>query len=407
MTDRQFRHHILLSAAPGVKKTQFLTAIEESFNKRGIGLLLRSPGTKLVTCYSANVPIVHPEIDSVDLLIAAETMARLHGATLAHASFGLSKILEEAIWEIKEHRVCGLLLWNQFMAPHVAMRSLAQSIGLPVRFLEYGSLPGTFAYDKEGQMAESRCVVQGKRFRKRSLDDSDLESAKRYLEVASSNRISRKAPDEMEFDVRREMRKPKKGERVVLCIGQFDVHTGMVPRWSPRSRVHSPIFSDSIEAVRMVELLLGDHGYYICFKPHPNWGTDLATKWEVFEPKTSVVNKSDIFDCIDACDVVVTVLSQVAYLACMMDKPVVLLGRMQLSGSGAVYEVEHPSQIPELIKTACDRGMTTEMRRCWVDHVARMLKYELVQGDELVRGFVRRSVDDIVEDMASAITAKV
>jgi hypothetical protein len=118
---------------------------------------------------------------------------------------------------------------------------------------------------------------------------------------------------------------------------------------------------------------------------------------------TRVINKANIFDCLAQCDVVVTVLSQVAYLATIVGRPVVLLGRMPLSGSGAVYEVDHPGQVAEVVQEACDRGLTKSMRSAWVDHVARLLKYESIAIKDEIQPFVSRTVAEVVDGLLNGM----
>lgn len=78
---------------------------------------------------------------------------------------------------------------------------------------------------------------------------------------------------------------------------------------------------------------------------------------------------------IDISDVVVTILSQTAYISLLRMKPTLLLGYMQLKGKGCAFEAYDKSQIEKTIFTAIKEGFDKQKQEAFQKHIAQVLKY--------------------------------
>ena len=406
VTTRQQRRPggtLLLSCAASERKNSFLTSLNDALNHRGIGIKRVATHPQLNALFRPGLAATSPQVDQDELMAAAEVEAQVYNTTTAHAHHALKAMLTERRQLIDREGIGAMLLWHQFTGGHLAMAAMARSTRTPCSFLEFGSLPGTIAHDHTGQMAESRVLNDPSWFESLKVDGVDLRNAGTYLRTARKLRLNRKDLPVSTHSLLKQIRSRLRPGRSVFVAGQFDVHTGMVPRWAPRSRVHSPHFASTLESLRFLELSLDPAKYSILFKPHPNGGDDLTSKWSSLEPTTQLINRINVFDAIQRADVVVTVLSQVAYLACLMEKPVVLLGRMQLSGSGAVIDIGRPADIGQAIERACKDGFNRTMQSAWKTHVAKMLRHVLIKDDATVADHVHRGADHVASTIAAAM----
>jgi hypothetical protein len=397
------KQSVLLSSADSLGKRPFISELELCLGRNKVRLNEVPPKAALHIPLNQDCKLFDLEIDQLEFASAAAILSRQHSTTELHSCHALSCYLDHMRELIESQKVRAIVLWHQYTACHLALASLAKVRDIPVRFVEHGVLPGTIDWDSRGQMAERAFMADIHAFNHLPISSADRKTAEAYLKMVAGLQLTRKIQPESKGNAKQKIKRAISGKREIFYAGQFDIHTGMVPRWSPRSHIHSPFFASTHDALRHLESSLDPDRYRILFKPHPNGGDDLASKWSGTPSMTRVINKANIFDCLAQCDVVVTVLSQVAYLATIVGRPVVLLGRMPLSGSGAVYEIDHPGQVAEVVQEACDRGLTKSMRSAWVDHVARLLKYESIAIKDEIQPFVSRTVAEVVDGLLNGM----
>ena len=405
---------VLFSSAPSEGKDHFVHSLQSAMRLHKVHLIEMKPHPRLsvrpgplLVHPGSDIQLFDTEIDQGEFGSAAAILSKLHGVSQLHACHGLKLYLDDCRMKLDKCRANAVVLWHQFTACHLVLAALAKSREIPVRYVEHGVLPGTVDWDSIGQMAERQFMLNPKAFATKSIDSSDRKCAQDYLRYVKREQLTRKTQPPAKHNLGSALKKGVSRKRQVFYAGQFDVHTGMVPRWSPRSHKHSPYFDSTLEALRYLDLSLDSDRYRLLFKPHPNGGDDLTSGWNGLSQLSRVINKANIFDCIVQSDVVVTILSQVAYLGCVLGKPVVLLGNMPLSGSGAVYEIRNVGEIPEVIDMACKRGVTRLMQRAWIDHVARLLKYESISTHDDVSPYVSRTLDSVVGELMASATGSV
>ena len=87
------------------------------------------------------------------------------------------------------------------------------------------------------------------------------------------------------------------------------------------------------------------------------------------------INRLQLNEVIDMCDVTITILSQTSYLSLIREKPVVMLGYTQLKGKGCTYEAFDRDHLERSIEEALQMGYTQEQKDNFYLHVAQMNKY--------------------------------
>jgi len=271
------------------------------------------------------------------------------------------------------------ILWHQFNSQHYALAELYRQLGVPVRFVEYGVLPGTISIDAEGQMAESWVARDSARFRELPVDETLAERVEAYLDTCRVERRTRKPQTTRPGIVERIRAVRERGARVILYAGENVTRTGIFPRGYPRATVHSPHFTDTSDALTALCAVASKRGWHVVFKPHPMAGRVVP------EPDDSEVftlaEGADIFDLIGACDVGTTLVSQACYLLLLHEKPCVLMGRGPLSEKGAAYDLRSREELEETFARALDNGFTSPQRAAWRRHAAQLCEHYLFAMD--------------------------
>ena len=306
------------------------------------------------------------------------------------------------VFNFTKPKLC--IVWNSFCVFNKIARAIADSKKIPVLYVESGNLPGTINIETYGQMGESKPAVKWGEFGSLPISARDADRAAKvldYLRKSGFNRnIQKKSRENLSL-------KLKKGRPTVFYAGQNDIESGIFPYDENSKKYHSPIFSSSYEAMLHLAELAEENGWNFIYKPHP-----IMVRWNVekdYVPENAIyVKEGDINEIIDASDVTVTILSTTSYIALIREKPVVMLGYMQLRGQGCAYEAFEKEKIGSEIKNALERGFDRGQKQAFAEHVARMNKYylfdsgmprEIYYGQSIAKsiGFVGRAINGKAE----------
>lgn len=290
-----------------------------------------------------------------------------------HARQSVAISFQFTLRAIQRYRPALMLVWNQFHPLSQAAQLAATKQSTRVAFVEYGLLPGTLNFDLGGQMGESDVVQYAESFNSLPLDVHDVgiaEDILMHLRNGAANRRLQVPLGEVEQDLRARAN----GRPIVLFAGHNDHASGAIPYNDKARRFHSPIFSTSQDAANYLARLAKENNWLLLYKPHP-----FARKAQGLEDSDNVVvlDNFDINGCVDLADCVVTILSQVSYVALTRKKPLVMLGYNQLRGSCCHYQAEEISDILPLIQSAIVGGFIPSQQLAWNSHVARLLRHYL------------------------------
>ncbi len=295
---------------------------------------------------------------------------------------------------VREHDPALCVFWHQFNSLHHSMPDFCAGLGAPMLFAEYGSLPATIAFDSEGQMAESWVARRSDEFLNLPVSDDELSRTRRFLELARKQRQTRKpAAASVSIQAVSEVA-ARSGRKLVFYAGQHDYKTGMAPRSLPNAALHSPFFESTDDALQHLCAIARERNWHILFKPHP-LARHLLERADIPDAEwLDVVPDADIFECMDAAAVTVTIVSQVSYMALLHERPCVLLGRNQLSGKGCVYEPSSREEAGGRIDEAIAAGLTQQQREAWFKHAAQLLGNALYAFEENVEPIIGRDVHE-------------
>jgi hypothetical protein len=273
-------------------------------------------------------------------------------------------------------------------------------------YVEYAALPGTLCFDEKGQMAESWVAQHPAEFLALPIDESDLARAQTYLEYLRGGKKSGK-PQDARISIQDVVGRARDLKRkIIFYAGQNDWASGMLPRALPESKMHSPIYTDTLDALDHLSEIAEANDWQILFKPHP-LVQDRHKDFQVAHPdRVNLVLGANILECIEEADVVTTIVSQVAYLAMIHERPCVMLGRTQLRNKGCNYQTGLRDKVEPTMQHALRDGFHGIARKRWLQHIAQMCKYYLFAIDEEVEAIIGRGIHETANYLVETAEGK-
>ena len=295
-----------------------------------------------------------------------------------------------------------LMAWNNWGNNSVVPCQIAKRKGIAVISAERGFLEGTIMLSPNGY-GQDLVNADPPRFNALPVSAQEMTQSEKVIEFLRStglNRYSQPVNDTLEnLKCRLDGQKSN-----VLFVGAFDCENPAFPQDELSKELYSPIFETSDEAMRYLAKLSDKNGWNFIFKPHPLMDKIGGTQLDVKVPRNvHYIKNVDINDLINIADVVVCMISGVAYIALTHGKPLVELTYTPLRGKGCCYEAESIDQVEFTIKEALECGFSEEQRNLFKRHIAQINKYYYFD-DACVRA-VRygRSIEEAVAFLENMI----
>lgn len=275
-----------------------------------------------------------------------------------------------------------VVLWNEFYAFHHIFEGICLESKIPVYYMEFGCLPGTLCVEKQGQQGKSCVATSYRKFRKKAIAVQDILQTEKCIAYMRATGINRNVQPH-QYIQKKMLNYYVSGRKTILFCGQNDFESGMVPYTKETKKFHSPIFKTSLEAVQYIWMLTVKNNWNLIFKPHPIMCA-LGHSGKELQTKMDIVSEVNINSVIDFSNLVITILSQCAYIALIRERPVLMIGYSQLRGKKCTYEAFKAKNIELQIKEALCMGYTEKQKDRFKIHVAQLLKYYLYD-DEIER----------------------
>jgi hypothetical protein len=307
--------------------------------------------------------------------------------------------------ELEQFKPDLVILWHQFNAYHYAIADWCERNDIPVMFGENGVLPGSWCFEFQGQMAESWIARAPERFKDLPISKADKRHAAAYLQYAVDHGLNRKGRGASLQEAGIEGRLAADTRPKILYAGVNDFKTGLQPFTRRRSLKHTADFVSTEIGLETLLHLARKNNWHILYKAHPSI-KHVSTEQESYSDCLTVIDKSiDLIELLKVADALATIVSQSAYMALLYDCPVVLMGRMQLTGSGLVQEAPYRNQLEQAVQRALADDEREERRGVLRDHVARLMKYYLISPEygqpDLFRYDTSEIARTILQDVAS------
>lgn len=290
------------------------------------------------------------------------------------------------------------VIWHQFTSYHYLIANWCMKKNVPVIYCENGVLPLSWCFEYGGQMGESWITNRPDQFAALSITTSDRDRATAYLDQAVTNRLNRKGAGKPVAETDLADRLAANHKPVLLYAGINDEKTGVKPYLMSRTPLHSPGYTDTGDGLDALVEVAEANDWLVLYKQHPSrLGKEKAKPDS--DHLITVDGELDLIDLMSVSDVVVTLVSQTAYMALIHGKPCVLMGRMQLTGSGLVHEALERQHLANSVKDAMIEGFGKDKRDILRDHVARLLKYYVVYYDFESSDVFHYNLNDVAQSM--------
>lgn len=318
--------------------------------------------------------VAYVEKDEI-LSRAAHLLRRKHAAAQPLHEYGCIYYyyyyLTEVIKWIEPRYV---IIWNTLGPYHSVADYVCILEGIPVVRAEYGVLPNTYTFDTLGEMGESAPAVYAKEFDALPITQEEYAAAGEIWNYIRSSGVNRKIQWKGNIDEIK--RRLKVGNPVIFVAGQNDDSSGLYPYTEEIQKYRSPIFASSTQSVIALGELAAKNQWNLIYKPHPY--VLLSEEERRSLPDNIILAEGiGINYLIDLADVVVTIVSQTAYMALLHDTPVLMLGYIQLRDKGCTYQAFTEEAIEPELKAALRNGFTLEQREAFQRHIAQLVKYYL------------------------------
>lgn len=290
-----------------------------------------------------------------------------------------------------------VFLWNQFNSFHRIAIEMLKLHNVKYGFFHDGVLPGSVVFDLDGEMGESWVSRSPEMLDSVVVSETEIARAGQYLNDSIGETFLRH-PQLEHVSLSQALSTKKLGRRpLIFFAGQNDWHAGTKPD-SPERKFHSPIFADSSEALLVLDQVAGEIGAAVVFKPHP-----LSREHrKIFLKSASLANtlilsSTSINSCIEQASVVTTIASQTSYVALMCGKPVLMLGRNQLTGKKLTYDLQSREELATTIKIAIADPLKSSRKRNLAIHAAKLERAYLFNFGTLGNSFLRRGNPEIAK----------
>lgn len=285
-----------------------------------------------------------------------------------------------------------VILYSQFKPEHLCSVIVANYLGIKIKYMHTGVLEGSISLEEKGMMGESD-LYQKKYIEEISevtYTDAEIRKTKAFFDKVIVNKSSRKKAvinnDIIDFIKRAK----SDGKYVILFAGSNDYESGFQPAWNVRRKNHCPNFKSTNQILEIMHHLSGVDNIQVIFKRHPH-----IDQKEYNIPSTVKHSEGGcMYDIINHCDAVFTVLSQVSYQALMLGKPVVLFGKNTVELSGAVYCCESKEQLLSKVEILMRDGYTKEMCEKFLKYCTYLRKRYLYLYDPIYSNYYDRDITE-------------
>ena len=273
-----------------------------------------------------------------------------------------------------------IFIRNTFEALNSIVEEVCISLGVEVVHTEMGVITGTLTFDFGGEMGRSYPTLYSKKFKQLQISEEEISEAYKIWEYIATTNMNRKVQYKLNLEEsvikRIDNKKP-----TILYAGQYDFSSGIQPYDEISQKFHSPFLKSSLEGAIMLATIAEKNEWNFIYKPHPAMNL-LNERYDMLPKSVIVAEGIGINYLIELADVTITILSQTAYDALIRNKPVVMLGYMQLKNKGCTYEAFEEEKVEESIYMALKNGFTKEQKEAFAKHIAQVCKYYVYDDED-------------------------
>jgi hypothetical protein len=333
--------HILVVGGIGHKELPFWEKVSAE---------LQTSDTVLVfLCYSAWPTLPKASFPIIDLHQFGYSVRPAHPE---HAGTDDANHVR-AMWHLSKSllNIRTVLLWNGLHGMWLAWKKQLESDGMPHLIVERGAFPGTIQIEPHGLNGLSVYLSHNAEIPESGHDGEALLRAMRN-HLLQNKKSHNAQPSEFSPERIRKHFNLAPSDKVIVYFGAWDEAAGISEHEG--REVQSPHFASSRNALeRIIAATPVNSNVTILYKQH----TADSASWENLADGIRIYSANQIgaHGLIELADVVAGLQSSLLYIAAMLDKPVLLLGRTALSDKGYAYEVSGSNDLPSVMADALSR----------------------------------------------------
>ncbi|MBL8562991.1 MAG: hypothetical protein JNN06_11995 [Gemmobacter sp.] len=296
-----------------------------------------------------------------------------------------------------------VFLWNQFNVLHRIAAEMLRRRNIRFGFFHDGLLPGSIAFDFDGEMGNSWISRDPERFCQVEVSQEDCARARAFIDGLSGAEVNQRHVQRDDVILAEVLRLRRLDRRPVLFLaGQNDWHAGILPK-APQTGIVSPIFDSSSDALSKLDAIAGETGFTVVYKPHPLCrDRHLFLNSDAF-PNSLILKSTSLQGCMQASALVSTIASQTCYPALLAGHPMMMFGRNQITGKGLTYDVTRLEDIPGQIERALADPLAEGRRESLARHIAQLERSYLLDYGTLAGGFYRRGAGAVARILRACI----
>ena len=284
----------------------------------------------------------------------------------------------------------GIMIWGYWNYTHYFFRDLAKKHNVPIRFAEWGLIPGTMLMEPCGRFHDSEISYSNLSLpSKKELET--FYSAKKYL---TDNRLD-SMQSVVDADDENKLKRIKNDRRKVLLIGMCDDDICYNDSEDSYYRRHiSSVVKGSIDAFFLLKEICVKNEWNLIFKPHPADEYDSRLLFDYEEGMVIVFHKN-LNELITMADVCVAIDSSMNYRVLLYDKPLVQIGHNTMDNEDFIYMVNSRDDVERKLIEALDKGFNEKMKEKCAIFMTRMMKSVLWDdlSDKSVRYGLSKNID--------------
>lgn len=277
----------------------------------------------------------------------------------------ISTIIEAIKNIIKIKPVC-VIIWTEYFPLVQIYKIICKYFNIPYLIAERGLLNGTLMIEKNGIYGKSHLTEKNISEVKKKFSNKYIYNYLNFFE--NSKPLWEQPINSKNINLIKSIDKKK-----IFFAGTNEIWHGFYPYVNKET---SPVFKSHLLALKYLSKIVKKYNNIeLIFKPHPR--DRVFPLVAELVPKNVMIVNEDARQLIKECDIFITISSSLACDALIMAKPVILLGKFDLSGKNCCYEIKKKEDIDKLIYLFSNNRLNNNHQYNWNVFFNYLLNYYL------------------------------
>lgn len=235
----------------------------------------------------------------------------------------------EAIKNIIKIRPACVIIWTEYFPLIQIYKIICKYLNIPYLIAERGLLNGTLMIEKNGIYGKSHLTKKNISEVKKKISNKYIYNYLNFYE--NSKPLWEQPINSKNINLIKSIDKKK-----IFFAGTNEIWHGFYPYVNKET---SPVFKSHLLALKYLSKIVKKYNNVeLIFKPHPR--DRVFPLVAELVPKNVMIVNEDARQLIKECDIFITISSSLACDALIMAKPVILLGKFDLSSKNCCYEIK-------------------------------------------------------------------